>query len=120
MARTPELLDMRLQDLMLLLSYRWAAVQSSIGELGDRTQEEFVAEIDRLSKVKIRPSQLADLVYHMKEVVFEKVQPAKLDFTTKNHNAIMRRLKQTNPEMFKTLPSGEVVMHELEERVWDE
>jgi hypothetical protein len=118
MARTPDTVNIRLHDLMVLLMYRWAATNSPlIGELGEATYDETVSAIDTQSKLEITPMQLADLIYHMKECVFGRVKPVKLDFRIKNYNRIMRRLKSTAPNMFKETAAGEVVMVELEDRV---
>lgn len=114
--RTPETVDVRLHDLMTLLCYRWAATNSPhVGELGLDNYEKLVTDIDTQSNVNVTPRQLADLIFHMKECVFERVKPVRLDFTIKNHNKMMRRLKQTAPHMFKETAAGELVMIELEE-----
>lgn len=118
MARTPDLVSIKLQELMLLLTYRWAAVNSPIlGELGTENHEGILNDIDRQSSVQLTPSQLADLIYHMKMAILDKTEPARLRFTTKNYNKIMRKLKSQVPNLFKELKSGEVVMVELEEKV---
>lgn len=120
MARTPDTVNIRAHELMLLLCYRWAAVNSpDIGELGTKVYEEIVSDIDTQSKIEVTPAQLADLIHHMKEVVFEKVKPARLNFSVRNYNKTMRRLKSQAPNLFKEAPSGEVVMIELEERAYE-
>lgn len=120
MARTPETVSIKLHDLMLLLNYRWAAVNSSeIGELGLVPHEDFVAQIDAQSRVEVTPVQLADLIHHFKECTFEKVKPAKLNFTTRNYNHFLRKLKKQAPTLFKETAAGEVVMVELEDRFYE-
>lgn len=76
--------------------------------------EEIVESIDVKSTINVKPTHLADLVYHMKEVVFSQLPPMKIDARERNHNKIMRKLKANVPSMFKELPTGEVVMIELE------
>lgn len=121
MARTPNLVSITLHDLMLLLNYRWAAVNSErIGDLGILPYEDFVSRMDMQSEVNVSPQQLADLIYHMKQVIFERVKPARLTFTARNYNDTMKKLKAQLPHMFKENSAGEVVMIELEERVGDE
>ena len=119
MARTPNTVSIKLHDLMLLWSYRWAAVNCKIGELGPETHSEIFDAIDRQSKIEIRPAQLADLIFHMQQVMFERIEPAKLVFTMKNHNKMMRKLKSQNPELFKVNKAGEIVMKELEEKAFE-
>lgn len=119
MARTPNTVPIKLHDLMLLCCYRWAAVNSEIGELGVETHDDLLTQIDMQSQIEIKPAQLADLIHHMKEVVFEKVKPAKLIFTMQNHNKMMKALKRQNPELFKEGPAGEIIMVELEEKAFE-
>lgn len=120
MARTPDLVNIKLQELMLLLTYRWAAVNSPVlGELGVEPHESILNDIDRQSDLQVTPAQLADLVYHMKMAILDKTEPAKLRFTVKNYNKIMRKLKSQAPNLFKELATGEVVMVELEERAFE-
>lgn len=116
MARTPENVNISLHDLMLLLNYRWAATCSEIGDLGVKCYEDLLGDIGIQSEIRIRPDQLADLIHHMKEVTFERVEPAKLMFTHKNHNKLMRRLKSQMPSLFKETSAGEVVMVDYEDR----
>jgi len=117
MARTPKLVNIRLQALLMLLNYRWAAASSKdVGELGVVNVEDLIADLDRQSNVQIKPSQLADLIHHMKEVIFERVPPVKLEYGIKNHNRVMRLLKSQAPELFKELSTGEVVMVDYELR----
>jgi hypothetical protein len=115
-ARTPETVNIGLQELMLLLNYRFAAVNSErVGELGLQTHEELVADLNRQSRVVIKPSQLADLIHHMREAIFEKVRaPYELEYKVKNHNEIMKQLKHQAPHLFKANSAGEIVMVELE------
>lgn len=120
MARTPETVNIGLHELMLLLQFRWTAVNSpEIGELGPKVYEELVQTIDAGNNLQIKPAQLADLVHHMREVIFEKIPLFKPDIQIKNHNKVMRRLKRRAPHLFKELPSGEVVMVELEEKSFE-
>lgn len=117
MARTPNTVRISLHILMRLLNYRWSAVKTpTIGELGDVLHEDFVNEIDKQSKVEIRPSQLADLVYHMREAVFDGAPTRVIDLTPKNHNVFMHELRREYPELFKQVPSGEIVMVNIENR----
>jgi hypothetical protein len=78
--------------------------------------EDFVDDIDRQSQVEITPAQLACLVHHMQQCVFEKVKPARLKFNVYNHNHVMRRLKSQMPHLFKELPTGEITLVDFEER----
>lgn len=120
MARTPETVNIRLHDLLLLLNYRWAATNSKvIGDLGVKCYEDLVAQIEAQSQFEVTPVQLADLIHHMKECVFEQIEPAKMSFSAKNYNQILKGLKRSAPHMFKETATGELQMIELEERVWD-
>lgn len=120
MPRTPELVHIKLHELMLLLTYRWAAVNSPVlGELGVDNHETIVDNIDRQSDVQVTPAQLADLIYHMKMAVLDKTAPHPIRFTMKNYNKIMRKLKSQVPHMFKETAAGEVVMVELEEKAFE-
>jgi hypothetical protein len=117
MARTAEFVHIPLHELMLLLNYRWAASNSEIGDLGNKPYETLVAEINMQSKVELTAEQLADLIYHMKEVIFERVKPAPLALSLKNHNQVMRRLKSYVPNLFKETAQGEIVMVNYEDNV---
>ena len=117
MARTPDLINIPLRELMRLLYYRWAATKSEIGDLGVYCVDDLLKALDEQSRVAITPLQLADLVHHMKECVYEKEQPVCPGFQVKNHNEIMKQLAKAMPDIFKELPTGEVVMVELEDRV---
>jgi hypothetical protein len=117
MARTPETVSISLHELMVLLNFKWAAVSSSdVGELGDTVYEDLLSQLNSQCKIEIKPKQLDDLIFHMKEVIFERVKPARMEFSHKNHNRFMRRLKAQAPHLFKELPSGEVVMINYEDR----
>lgn len=121
MARTPETVSINLHELMLLLNYKWACVNSErVGELGTETYEDFIGGLNARSEISITPRQLEDLLFNLKEGVVNRVQPARLRFTIRNYNSVMKKLKRQLPHMFKELPSGEVVMNELEERFYDE
>lgn len=121
MARTPETLQINLHELMLLLNYKWACVNSSrVGELGDLPYEEFIQGLNATCNIEITPRQLEDMVFNVKEGVMNRVEPKKIRFTMTNYNSLMKRLRAQLPHMFKELPTGEVVMNEIEERFYDE
>jgi len=116
MAQPNHLVHLNLPELVLLLSYYWTSVNSSIGDLGTVDYNETLNQIDQQSNIKISASQLENLVYHMKQVIFEKLRMAKPDPKIKNYNRIMLRLKAQAPSLFKELPSGEVVFVNFQDR----
>lgn len=121
MARSPEYVQIGLHELMLLLNYKWSAVNSlSLGELGDLPYEQFVANVDAKCDLQIQPKQLEDLIYNLKQGVLNGIPPARLRYTMTNYNKVLKKLRAQNPHLFKTLESGEVVMKELEESVYAE
>lgn len=117
MPQIPKTVRINLQDLLLLLNYYWSAVNSpNLGDLGSKSYEETVEEINSQSQLTITPSQLESLVYHMKQAIFEKLKPRTIEFRVKNYNSIMRGLKRQMPHLFKELASGEVTFINFEER----
>ncbi len=117
MGRTGTSYTLGLHDLVELLQFKWAAlVHPEIGETNEIPYEQMLQAIDKKNNIELSASQIADLVYSMKEVVFERAVLKKPDATIKNHNVIMRRLKRGNPHLFKELPSGEIVMVNYEVR----
>jgi uncharacterized protein with NAD-binding domain and iron-sulfur cluster len=119
-ARTPETVSINLHELMLLLNYKWACVNSErVGELGTETYEDFLGGLNARCTIEITPRQLEELLFTLKEGVVNRVQPAKLKFTIRNYNGVMKKLKRQLPHMFKELPSGEVSMVELEDRFYE-
>lgn len=120
MARTPDTVNVGLHELMQLLQFKWTAVNcENIGELGPKDYESMIQDMNAQSQIELKPAQLADLVHHMKEVIFEKVPLLPPSTQLKNHNRIMRRLKATAPNLFKELATGEVVMVDLEEKSFE-
>lgn len=116
MAQPPKLVNIGLQDFLLLLNYYWSSVNGSLGDLGSKTYEETVIDIDRQSSIKLTPQQLESLVFHTKEAIFEKIKPRFIDLRLKNYHPLMRRLSDQIPNLFKTLPSGEIVFVNFEDK----
>lgn len=89
---------------------------SDVGDLGNQTYEEVVDSISRRSSIKITPTELESLVYHTKQAIFEKLKPVTVDLRVKNYQKIMKRLANEIPQLFKALPSGEIVFVDFEDR----
>lgn len=108
MPNLPSQIEVDLLDFFHLLNYYWSAVNSSMGELGPRTFEDTVLEIGKNSKISLSPTQLEDLVFQMKEALFEKKKPY-VERRPQSYHPLMRRLKDQVPALFKEMPSGEIV-----------
>lgn len=117
MAQTPLTVNIGLHNLLMLLNYYWASVNSDrVGDLGNKTYEETIIEIEKNSTFKVTPSQLESLVFHMKQAIFEKIKPIHTDNRLKSYHQIMRNLKEEIPQLFKELPSGEISFIDFKER----
>lgn len=117
MAQVPLTVNIGLQDLIILLNYYWNAVSSDqIGDLGTKTYEELLIDLNRQSSLKISPQQLETLVYHAKHVILEKVKPVKITNQPKTYHGLMKNLKEDIPNLFKTLESGEIVFINFQDR----
>lgn len=101
----------------MLLNYYWASVNSErVGDLNDRTYEETVLEIEKNSSFKVTPAQLENMVFHMKQAIFEKIKPVHMDNRLKSYHKIMRNLRDEIPQLFKELPSGEISFINFQEK----
>lgn len=117
MPNLPHQVEISIQDFSSLLAFYWTAVNSKqIGDLGSKSYEDVLSEIGKQSHIRVTPEQLENLVYHMKQVVFEKLKPITVDNRQKNYYSILRRLKDDVPQLFKTLSSGEIVFINFEDR----
>lgn len=119
MANLPLTVNIDLQDLTTLLGYYWTSVNSKVGDLGGKSYEETVNAISKRSQVKITPTELEHLVYHMKQVVFEKLKPITVDLRINTFNKMMKNLASDIPQLFKEEPSGEIVFIKFEDREHD-
>lgn len=116
MSSLPNTVNIDLQDLLPLLNYYWSSVNSSVGDLGSKTYEETILSISKQSTLKITPTQLESLVFHMKEAIFEKLKPVTVDLRIKNYHKIMGRLANEIPQLFQTLPTGEIVFIDFKDK----
>jgi len=99
-----------LNELVTLLQYYWAAVNSKkIGELGLKPYEEVLNDIDKQSRVVITTDQLKNLVYHAKEVIMNRVEPVRVNYKARSYHPIMEKLADQAPHLFYTKPTGEIV-----------
>ncbi len=105
-----------LPDLITLLNYYQAAVNSHVGDLGNQTYEVTLGKIANRSSCLITPEELESLVYHAKQAIFEKLKPVNNDLRLKSYYKLMKRLDDDIPQLFKTLPSGEIVFVNFEDR----
>lgn len=106
-----------LKDLTNLLSYYNVAVHSDdVGDLGSKSYEEVLSEVSNTSECYVSPEQLENLIYHAKQVIFEKLRPVRVDLRQKSYHKIMEKLSGDIPQLFKTLPSGEIVFINFEDR----
>ena len=87
-----------------------------MGDLGSKTYEETVLDIEKQSVLKVTPAQLESLVFHMKQMIFEKLKPIQVDTRIKSYHAIIRKLKDEIPNLFKELPSGEITFINFEDK----
>lgn len=116
MANLPLTIDIELNDLVTLLGYYWSVVNSHVGDLGSSNYDETVAVIGSRSKCRVTPEELESLIYHMKQAIFEKIKPVNLDLRHKSYYKIMKKLNDDIPQLFKTLPSGEITFINFEDR----
>lgn len=116
MPNLPSLVQIELKDLVQLLGYYWSAVNSEVGDLGSKTYEETVTAIGGRSVIRITPSELESLVFHTKQAIFEKLKPVHVDLRLKSYDKIMRRLASEIPQLFKTLPTEEIVFINFEDK----
>lgn len=117
MANLPKQVRIELKDLANLLSYYNVAVNSEeIGDLGITTYEEMLSDVSKTSECLVTPEQLESLVYHAKQVIFEKLRPVKVDLRKKSYFKMMEKLSNDIPQLFKTLSSGEIVFIDFEDR----
>lgn len=116
----PKTVNISLHELIELLQYYWAAVNSKkIGDLGLKSYEEIIYELDKQSTVRISPSQLEHLVYHAKEVIMNRIDPIRVNRKAKSYYPLMKRLEDQVPQLFKTTSSGEIVFIEMREKEYD-
>lgn len=117
MANLPHKVRIDLRHLAELLSYYNVAVNSDyVGDLGSKPYEEVLSEVANTSECFISPEQLESLVYHAKQVIFEKLRPVKVDMKRKSYHSMMEKLSDDIPQLFKTLPSGEITFISFEDR----
>lgn len=107
----PKTVKINLKDLLQLLNYYQVASKSAeIGDLGVKTYDDVLTEISQQCEIRVTPNQLESMIYHMKQVVIEKLKPIHTDYRIKNYQKIMKSLSNEADLLFKTLPSGEIVM----------
>lgn len=96
--------------------YRAAVNAEEVGDLGTHTFEKMAIDLSNQSECYVTPAQLESLVYHTKHVIFEKVRPIYTDLKQRSYYKMMEHLSKEIPQMFKTLPSGEIVFINFEDR----
>jgi hypothetical protein len=117
MPNLPHTIAIDLRDLVTLVCYYWTAVNSEkIGDLGSNPYEDFMSDLASKCRCQITPEQLESLVYHMKQVIFEKKTAKPIQMKQRNYYHFMRHLKSEIPQLFKELPSGEIVFINFEDR----
>jgi hypothetical protein len=97
----------------LLLYYRAGRDREVVGDLGDRTYDQTLTDIEKQSQILLTYEQLDSLLYHFKQCVVNRVSPGKEKQVT-NYNFFMEELARVAPNMFKRdASSGEVKLIEF-------
>lgn len=109
----PKQIEIPLHDLMTLLAYyRAGRVNQSVGDLGDKSYEQTLSDIEKQSKICLTYEQLDSLLYHFKQCIMNRVSPGK-ERHILNYNFFMEHLARNAPNMFKKdKQTGEVKLIE--------
>lgn len=111
--KKPDLVYIPLSELVVLLNYFKAAIKSEkIGNMGEISYDDFVAIVNKTSKVGLTIEQLENLIHHYKLCVMNQVVPGK-EKTYKNYHWLMQKLKLAIPSVFKITSNGEIVLNEF-------
>lgn len=110
-----------LQDFVKLAFFYMACVKKPelVGECSlNEPIADLFAHINAQSSINLTPAQLDNLLYHYKQAVLQKLNPAEaFDLTDKEYQGIMKRIKAHSPKAVKQTETGELVLYDYKVNV---